>query len=93
MTISLFVLRGFLFSIVLPVLEMMLFFYTVGPDPKNLMIYVVNEETGACNSQKYLGNITYYNEEQTCKFTDLSCRFIANIDDNILETVSEKYIF
>ncbi|XP_033343782.1 ABC transporter G family member 20-like isoform X1 [Bombus vosnesenskii] len=77
---------GFLFSIVLPVLEMMLFFYTVGPDPKNLKIYVVNEETGACNSQKYLGNITYYNEEQTCKFTDLSCRFIANMDDDILET-------
>ncbi|XP_043601858.1 ABC transporter G family member 20-like isoform X3 [Bombus pyrosoma] len=76
---------GFLFSIVLPVLQIMLFFHSVGPDPKNLKIYVVNEETGACNNQKYLGNITYYNEDQTCKFTDLSCRFIASVDDDILK--------
>ena len=76
---------GFLFSIVLPVLEMMLFFHTIGPDPKNLKIYVVNEEIGACNNQKYLGNVTYYNEEHTCKFTDLSCRFIASMDDDILK--------
>ncbi|XP_003401418.2 ABC transporter G family member 20 isoform X1 [Bombus terrestris] len=76
---------GFLFSIVLPVLEMMLFFHSIGPDPKSLEIYVVNEETDACNSQKYLGNITYYDEERTCKFIDLSCRFIANMDEDILK--------
>ncbi|XP_071867189.1 ABC transporter G family member 23 [Bombus fervidus] len=76
---------GFLFSIILPVLEIMLFFHTIGLDPKNLKIYVVNEEIGACNNQKYLGNITYYDEEQTCKLTDLSCRFIAGMDDDILK--------
>lgn len=76
---------GFLFSIVLPLLQMLLFYNAIGPDPKNLKLYVVNDEAGRCDGLNYLGNITYYQEDRTCKFTDLSCRFIAGIDEDILE--------
>ncbi|KAK1136980.1 hypothetical protein K0M31_001508 [Melipona bicolor] len=76
---------GFLFSIVLPFLQVSLFFNTIGLEPKDLKLYIVNDEAGKCHGQKYLGNVTYYKEDRTCKFTDLSCRFIAGIDEDILE--------
>ncbi|KAK9308730.1 hypothetical protein QLX08_001347 [Tetragonisca angustula] len=76
---------GFLFSIVLPFLQVSLFFNTIGLEPKDLKLYIVNDEAGKCHGQKYLGNVTYYEEDRTCKFIDLSCRFIAGIDENVLE--------
>lgn len=78
---------GVLFSIILPILQMVLFFNSTGLDPKGLAISIVNDEAGSCNYGRNRGNVTYDENEFTCNFVDLSCRFIKGIDDSVLQKI------
>ncbi|XP_003705981.2 ABC transporter G family member 20 [Megachile rotundata] len=77
---------GILFSFVLPIMQVILFFNSIGLDPKNLKISVVNEEAGNCNNGRNFGNVSY-NYDFTCNFSDLSCRFLSEINDSFLKKV------
>ncbi|XP_076240281.1 ABC transporter G family member 20 [Calliopsis andreniformis] len=76
---------GILFSIILPILQVTLFFNSTGLDPKELAISIVNHEAGNCDYGRNRGNVTYDTEEFTCNFANLSCRFIDGIDDSVLK--------
>lgn len=78
---------GVLFSTILPILQMVLFFNSFGLDPKGLVISVVNEEAGNCDYGLNRGNVTYDETEFTCNFVDLSCRFTNGFNDTILKKV------
>ncbi|KAG7190251.1 hypothetical protein KM043_006370 [Ampulex compressa] len=74
---------GILFALLLPLIQVMIFFNAIGDDPKELKISVVNEEAGHCDYGKYLGNVTYDAREYECTFSDLSCRFLDGFNDTI----------
>ncbi|XP_076173781.1 ABC transporter G family member 20 [Ptiloglossa arizonensis] len=78
---------GVSFSIILPILQMMFFFNSTGLDPKNLALSIVNEEAGNCNYGRNQGNVTYDENEFTCRFMDLSCRLINGIDNSSLTKI------
>ncbi|CAK9808490.1 ABC transporter G family member 20 [Anthophora quadrimaculata] len=83
---------GVLFSLILPMLQMMCFFNAVGQDPKELTMYVVNHEAGDCSGGKYRGNVFYNETDHTCDFVDLSCRFLSGINDSVVEKMYyDKY--
>ncbi|XP_017762062.1 PREDICTED: ABC transporter G family member 20-like [Eufriesea mexicana] len=74
---------GILFSLILPIMQMVLVFNSIGMYPKGLSILVVNNEADNCNYGKYQGNVTYNRDENTCTMVDISCRFQNAIDDLI----------
>ena len=76
---------GILFSLLLPILQVTLFFNSIGQDPKNLKISVVNEEAGNCSNGMNFGNVIYDQNNFTCNYVDLSCRFLTEIDDTFLD--------
>ncbi|XP_016921692.1 ABC transporter G family member 20-like [Apis cerana] len=76
---------GILFALLLPMIQIITFFNGIGGDPKDLKIFVVNEEAGNCDGGRILGNITYDDYEKNCYFTDISCRFIKGINNTVLE--------
>ncbi|CAK9795740.1 ABC transporter G family member 23 [Anthophora plagiata] len=78
---------GVLFSLILPMLQMLCFFNAVGQDPKELSMYVVNHEAGNCTDGRNRGNVFYNETERTCDFVDLSCRFLNGINDSVVEKI------
>ncbi|OAD53905.1 ABC transporter G family member 23 [Eufriesea mexicana] len=83
LSLSFFLFRGILFSLILPIMQMVLVFNSIGMYPKGLSILVVNNEADNCNYGKYQGNVTYNRDENTCTMVDISCRFQNAIDDLI----------
>lgn len=86
-----FIYRGILFALLLPIIQIITFFNGIGGDPKDLKIFIVNEEAGNCDSGRIVGNITYDDYERNCNFTDISCRFIRGINNTVLEKVCKYY--
>ncbi|XP_031844822.1 ABC transporter G family member 20 [Nomia melanderi] len=78
---------GILFSILLPVLQMILFFNSYGLDPKGLSISIINEEAGNCDFGRNFGNVTYDETDFSCAFVDLSCRITNGFNDTFLKKV------
>ncbi|XP_017878131.1 ABC transporter G family member 20-like [Ceratina calcarata] len=76
---------GVLFSLVLPVLQMILFFYAIGRDPKGLSLSIINDEAHNCDYGRYRGNITYDENDLTCSFVDISCKFIHGINSSVFK--------
>ncbi|KAL0110784.1 hypothetical protein PUN28_014027 [Cardiocondyla obscurior] len=72
---------GLVFAILFPLLQGGLFFFSIGNNPKDLMIGIVNDEAGNCNYDKNYGYI--WGDEITCHFNNLSCRFANNINSSI----------
>ncbi|XP_011861337.1 PREDICTED: ABC transporter G family member 23-like [Vollenhovia emeryi] len=75
-----------IFAIVLPIVQPSILLFAVGSDPKNLNIGIVNDEAGNCEYGSNFGNI--WNDETTCHFGNLSCRFLHNFDNSI---ATQKY--
>lgn len=59
----------------------------IGDDPKDLKIGIVNDEAGTCDYGNNFGNV--WNDEITCHFGNLSCRFLHNFDDSIATQVQQ----
>ncbi|KOC58957.1 ABC transporter G family member 23 [Habropoda laboriosa] len=78
---------GVLFSLLLPIVELLCFFNAVGQDPKELSMYIVNHEAGNCNGGRIRGTVFYNETERTCDFVDLSCRFLDGINDSVVEKI------
>lgn len=72
---------GLFFAVMFPIIQSSVFLFAIGNDPKGLKIGVVNDEAGNCNYSSNLGNI--WNDEVTCHFDNLSCKFLQNFDDSI----------
>lgn len=83
-------LRGLVFAVFFPLLQVSAFFIGVGGEPKGLKIGIVNDEAGNCDYGNDIGNIWYneVNDIPECNWSNLSCRFIHNYKDTILEQVS-----
>ncbi|KAG5331767.1 ABCGN protein, partial [Acromyrmex charruanus] len=75
---------GLVFAIIFPIIQIFVFIMAIGDDPKDLKIGIVNDEAGTCNSN--FGHV--WNDEITCHFGNLSCRFLHNFDDSI---ASQEY--
>ncbi|XP_011877445.1 PREDICTED: ABC transporter G family member 23-like [Vollenhovia emeryi] len=72
-------------AISIPILIWATLLLAIGNDPQNFNIGIVNDEAGNCDSSNF-GNI--WNDEISCHFSNLSCRFLNNLDDSI---VTQKY--
>ncbi|XP_018355832.1 PREDICTED: ABC transporter G family member 20-like [Trachymyrmex septentrionalis] len=70
---------GLIFAVIFPIIQTFVFIMAIGDDPKDLKIGIVNDEAGRCDSN--FGSI--WNDEITCHFGNLSCRFLHNFDDSI----------
>ncbi|KYN22383.1 ABC transporter G family member 23 [Trachymyrmex cornetzi] len=71
-------IRGLVFAVLFPIIEIFAFVMGVGQDPKDLKIGIVNNEAGNCDNSINFGNI--WNDRITCYFGNLSCRFLHNFD-------------
>ncbi|XP_015604185.1 ABC transporter G family member 23 [Cephus cinctus] len=76
---------GILFALIFPMIQVCVFFYSIGGDPRGLQIGVVNEEAGNCDFGNNVGQVVYMPNNFTCDFIDLSCRFIREFNDSIAE--------
>ncbi|XP_025989491.1 ABC transporter G family member 20 [Solenopsis invicta] len=72
---------GLCFATIFPIVQASLFLATVGGDPKGIKIGIINEEAGNCDFGSNFGNV--WNDESTCHFRNLSCRFLHNFGDSI----------
>ncbi|XP_014480712.1 PREDICTED: ABC transporter G family member 23-like [Dinoponera quadriceps] len=72
---------GLAFAVLFPILQVCTFFIGVGRDPKGLTIGIVNDEASNCDGN--FGNVWYDEEEYTCHFGNLSCKFLQQVGDSI----------
>jgi len=79
--------RGLVFAVFFPIVQIGVFIFAIGQDPKDLKIGVVNDEVGNCGYGNNFGNV--WNDEITCHFGNLSCRFLNNFDDSIATQVCD----
>ncbi|XP_011138866.1 ABC transporter G family member 23 isoform X1 [Harpegnathos saltator] len=77
---------GIAFAVLFPILQVCTFFIGVGGDPKGLTIGIINDEAGNCDGN--FGNVWYNEEEYTCHFNNLSCKFLQHID---YSTATKEY--
>ncbi|KAL0122972.1 hypothetical protein PUN28_007554 [Cardiocondyla obscurior] len=77
---------GLIFAVVFPIVQVCVFFVGVGNDPKELKIGIVNNEASNCDYGSTFGNI--WNDEITCRFSNLSCKFLHNFNDSVM---TQKY--
>ncbi|XP_011700769.1 PREDICTED: ABC transporter G family member 20-like isoform X2 [Wasmannia auropunctata] len=71
---------GLVFAVLFPILQVAVFVVGVDHELKG-KIGVVNDEAGNCDFNNNFGNI--WNDEFTCHFSNLSCKFLHNFDDSI----------
>ncbi|KAG5313795.1 ABCGK protein, partial [Acromyrmex insinuator] len=71
---------GLVYAILFPIIQISIFIVAIGKDPKGLKIAVVNDEVGNCDYNNF-GNV--WNDEITCHFSNLSCRFLHSFNDSI----------
>ncbi|XP_011506261.1 PREDICTED: ABC transporter G family member 20 [Ceratosolen solmsi marchali] len=76
---------GILFAFVFPIVQVTLFFYSIGLDPKDVVMAVVNDEAGHCNYGKNLGSIIYTPDDGSCDYIDISCRFLHGFNESIMQ--------
>ncbi|XP_011869697.1 PREDICTED: ABC transporter G family member 20-like isoform X2 [Vollenhovia emeryi] len=74
------------FVLFMPIFYLSILLLAIGGDPKNLKIGIVNNEAGNCEYGSNVGNI--WNDETTCYFGNLSCKFLNNFDNSI---ATQKY--
>jgi len=70
--------RGLIFAVMFPIIQIGVFLFAIGPDPKDLKIGVINDEAGNCDYGNNIGKV--WNDEIICHFGNLSCRFLHNFD-------------
>ncbi|XP_011860944.1 PREDICTED: uncharacterized protein LOC105558054 isoform X2 [Vollenhovia emeryi] len=73
-----------IYEISIPIIIWATVLLVIGNDLQNLNIGIVNDEAGNCDSSNF-GNI--WNDEISCHFSNLSCRFLNNLDDSIVTQV------
>nr|XP_050869463.1 ABC transporter G family member 20-like [Vespula vulgaris]XP_050869464.1 ABC transporter G family member 20-like [Vespula vulgaris]XP_050869465.1 ABC transporter G family member 20-like [Vespula vulgaris] len=85
---------GILFSIGFPIIQLLVFHYAFGHDPKDLLIGVVNHDSDNCDLAKIKGSVIYTHNDfgGICDFVDLSCRFLHDINDTTAKKVYYDYL-
>ncbi|XP_072759555.1 ABC transporter G family member 23-like isoform X2 [Anoplolepis gracilipes] len=76
------------FAVFFPLIQIATFFVGVGGDPKDLTIGIINYEAGNCDYGNNIGSVWYDEESLTCRFHNLSCRFLREYGDSI---ANQKY--
>ncbi|XP_018371318.1 PREDICTED: ABC transporter G family member 23-like [Trachymyrmex cornetzi] len=72
---------GLVYATLFPIIQISVFIIAIGKDPKGLKIGVVNDEAGNCDYGSNFGNVC--NDEITCHFSNLSCRFLHSFNNSI----------
>ncbi|EFN69285.1 ABC transporter G family member 20 [Camponotus floridanus] len=85
---------GIIFAVLFPLLEVGSFFGGVGGEPKDLTIGIINHEAGNCDYGNNIGKVWFDEENRTCHFNNLSCRFLheygdSNIEQEFYDNMSE----
>ncbi|XP_011166692.1 ABC transporter G family member 20 [Solenopsis invicta] len=78
---------GLIFAVFFPIIQSNLLLVSIGHDPKDIKIGIINEEAGNCDFGSNFSSV--WNDESTCHFDNLSCRFLNNFDDSI--AIKEYY--
>ncbi|XP_003426606.1 ABC transporter G family member 20 isoform X2 [Nasonia vitripennis] len=76
---------GILFAFVFPLVQVTLFFYAIGRDPKGIVVAIVNDEAGHCDHGNIIGSVIHNPDEGTCDYVDISCRFLNGFNSSIME--------
>ncbi|XP_072759164.1 ABC transporter G family member 23 isoform X2 [Anoplolepis gracilipes] len=76
---------GIVFAVLFPLIEVSTFFIGVGGDPRDLTIGIINHEAGNCDYGNNTGNVWYNEESFTCSFVNLSCKFLHEYGDSIVD--------
>ncbi|KAK0087918.1 hypothetical protein PV325_013694 [Microctonus aethiopoides] len=75
---------GIIFAFILPLLQVNIFFNAIGQDPQGLIMAIVNEEAGNCQSGTYIGEVIYsFEDDYVCDFVNLSCRFLDDFHHKV----------
>ncbi|XP_072759168.1 ABC transporter G family member 23-like isoform X2 [Anoplolepis gracilipes] len=75
---------GLFFAAIFPLLQTACFFIGVGGDPKGLTIGIINHEANNCDYGNNIGSVWYDEEYLTCRFDNLSCRFLHEYGNSII---------
>ncbi|XP_058807804.1 ABC transporter G family member 20-like isoform X2 [Phymastichus coffea] len=75
---------GILFAFIFPIVQTTIFFYSVGADPRGIVVAVVNDEAGHCDHGRNLGQVIYNPDEKTCDYIDISCRFLHGFNESVM---------
>lgn len=84
-----FLSSGIMFALVFPLVQSFAFFYSIGGDPKGFSLAVINDEAGNCNFGMNHGSVSYDPKEKSCKYVDMSCRFLHDLGDSLIGKVSK----
>lgn len=76
---------GLGFAFIFPILQLTSFFLGIGDNPTGLSIAIVNDEAGNCDYGSNLGNVWYNQEDFTCYFGNLSCKFLYSFNDSLIK--------
>lgn len=86
-----FDLKSFLYTLssgrvgvcILPLVQVLIFLTCIGSDFKGLVVAVVNEEAGNCDSGINVGKTIRFPENKTCDYVNISCTFLNGFDNSI----------
>ncbi|KAL3270034.1 hypothetical protein HHI36_009090 [Cryptolaemus montrouzieri] len=82
-------ISGWIFLLFFPVLEIMAFYYAVGPEIKNMPIAIVNDENtnNFCENFSMKGSAVPYGYVN-CHLHNISCRFLKYLDHPMMNPIS-----
>ncbi|XP_063926637.1 ABC transporter G family member 20-like [Zophobas morio] len=81
-------ISGMIFVFLFPIVQNVAFLLAVGPDPKNIGLAVVNQEsmTTLCHNFSMMDTAIPY-DYSSCHYRNLSCRFLSYIEDPMLHKI------
>lgn len=72
-------------SLLFPIIQMTLFFVAIGADVKDIKFAIVNDENTNEACSKINANNTVIFNDDTCDFNSLSCRFLDELNDPMID--------
>ncbi|XP_053946025.1 ABC transporter G family member 23 [Anastrepha ludens] len=81
---------GIIFMLLFPIIQLSCFYLAIGKTPTNLKLGIVSEEVNDYATCFDRNLITVYNQNDSCEFEKISCRYISELGDDIAERVYYK---
>ncbi|XP_054726104.1 ABC transporter G family member 23 [Anastrepha obliqua] len=81
---------GIIFMLLFPIIQLSCFYLAIGKTPTNLKLGIVSEEVNDYATCFDRNLITVYNQNDSCEFEKISCRYISELGDNIAQRVYYK---
>lgn len=76
-----------------PLIHMVVFFLAIGADVHSIPLAFVNAENGSCPNFDITKSLVFNNDTDAddCEFTQMSCRFIEEVEDPMIDKVCLHY--